>query len=106
MSIYNLFLSTLKQKGNLAYEYHPLHNYQIDQNLYEIDTAVGKILVPYGCAVDRNTGEIVEIMEKQNKRESRQTGMTDKRKHALEQIRAQKNSRLSQLDQMIQVSIL
>jgi hypothetical protein len=28
--------------------------------------------------------------------------MTDKRKHALEQIRAQKNSRLSQLDQMIQ----
>ncbi len=45
-------------------------------------------------------------MEKQNKRESRQTGMTDKRKHALEQIRAQKNSRLSQLDQMIQASIL
>ena len=60
MSKYNLFLSTLKQKGNLAYEYHPLHNYQIDSDLYEIDTAIGKVLVPYGCAVDKNTGEILK----------------------------------------------
>ena len=45
-------------------------------------------------------------MEKQNKWESRQTGMTEKRKHALEQIRAKKNYRLSKLDKMIKISIL
>ena len=44
-------------------------------------------------------------MEKRNKRETRQTGMTDERKVALEKIRSQKQSRKSQLDQVIQVSL-
>ena len=43
-------------------------------------------------------------MDKRNKREIRQTGMTEARKHALEQIRSQKNSGKSQLEQYIQVS--
>ena len=42
-------------------------------------------------------------MEKRNKRETRQTGMTDERKHAIEQIRSQKKSGKRQLDQLIQV---
>ena len=45
-------------------------------------------------------------MDKKNKRETHQTGMTDERKRALEQLRSQKNSGKSQLDQYIQVSFL
>ena len=44
-------------------------------------------------------------MDKQNKRESRQTGMTDERKRGLEKIRLQKISGTSQLEQVIEVSI-
>ncbi len=44
-------------------------------------------------------------MDKQNKRESRQTGMTDERIRALEKIRLQKKSGKSQLEQVIEVSI-
>ena len=45
-------------------------------------------------------------MDKKNKRETHQTGMTDERKRALEQLRSQKNSGKSQLDQYILVSFL
>ena len=45
-------------------------------------------------------------MDKKNKRETHQTGMTDERKRALEQLRSQKNSGKSQLYQYIQVSFL
>ena len=45
-------------------------------------------------------------MDKKNKRETHQTGMTDERKRTLEQLRSQKNSGKSQLDQYIQVSFL
>lgn len=45
-------------------------------------------------------------MDKKYKRETHQTGMTDERKRALEQLRSQKNSGKSQLDQYIQVSFL
>ena len=51
-------ISTLQQKGNLAYEYNPFRNYQTDVDLYIIDTNVGKILVPEGKAVS-NTGNIL-----------------------------------------------
>ena len=44
-------------------------------------------------------------MEKRNKRETHQTGMTDERKQALERIRSQKQSGKSQLEQVIQVSL-
>ena len=43
-------------------------------------------------------------MERRNKREIHQTGMTDERKLALERLRAQKRSGKSQLEQMIEVS--
>jgi len=44
-------------------------------------------------------------MEKRNKRETHQTGMTDERKKALEQIRSQKKSGKTQLEQVIEVSL-
>jgi len=40
---FSIYLNTLRQKGNLAYEYNPLHNYQTDKDLYLID---GKFIVP------------------------------------------------------------
>ena len=43
-------------------------------------------------------------MEKRNKREIHQTGMTDERKQALEKLLSQKRSGKSQLEQMIEVS--
>ena len=43
-------------------------------------------------------------MEKRNKREIHQTGMTNERKQAFEKLRSQKRSGKSQLEQMIEVS--
>ena len=45
-------------------------------------------------------------MDIKNKRESRQTGITDERKLGLEKVRSQKASGKSQLDQIIEVSII
>ena len=45
-------------------------------------------------------------MEKRNKREIHQTGMTEERKLALEKLRNQKRSGKSQLEQMIEVSAI
>lgn len=42
-------------------------------------------------------------MDRSNKRESRQTGMTDKRIQALERARKNQESGLSRLDQAIKV---
>ena len=60
---YNIqvYLNTLRQKGYLAYEYHPFHNYQTDEDLYLIND---KFLVPDKCAVDIRNGEI--LTNKQN----------------------------------------
>jgi hypothetical protein len=41
---FKVYLNTLRQKGNLAYEYNPLHNYQTDKDLYIINN---KYIVPY-----------------------------------------------------------
>ena len=51
-----VYLNVLRQKGHLAYEYHPFRNYQTEEDLYLIDK---KFLVPKGCAVDPNNGEIL-----------------------------------------------
>ena len=56
---FNVYLNTLRQKGYLAYEYNPFHNYQTEVDLYEIDTNVGKVLVPKGQAVNPNNGELL-----------------------------------------------
>jgi len=42
-------------------------------------------------------------MDKKNKRESRQTGMTDIRMKGIEKMRELKNSGLNRLDQVIRV---
>jgi len=52
----NVYLNTLRQKGNLAYEYNPFHNFQTDEDLYIIDN---KYIVPKGKAVNINNGEIL-----------------------------------------------
>ena len=53
---FNVYLNTLRQKGNLAYEYNPLHNYQTDKDLYIINN---KYIVPYGQAVNKKNGELL-----------------------------------------------
>ena len=52
----SVYLNSLRQKGNLAYEYNPLHNYQTDENLYLIND---KYVVPEGKAVNPKNGEIL-----------------------------------------------
>jgi hypothetical protein len=58
----NVYLNTLRQKGNLAYEYNPLHNFQTNEDLYIIDN---KYIIPYGKAVNLKNGEI--LVQKDNK---------------------------------------
>ena len=53
---FNVYLNTLRQKGNLAYEYNPLYNYQTDTDLYLIDN---KYIVPAGQAVNIKNGELL-----------------------------------------------
>ena len=56
---FNVYLNTLRQKGYLAYEYNPFHNYQTDVDLYKILTDVGSVLVPKGQAVNIKNGELL-----------------------------------------------
>ena len=51
-----VYLDTLRQKGYLAYEYNPFHNYQTDVDLYLVQD---KFLVPYGQAVNPKNGELL-----------------------------------------------
>jgi hypothetical protein len=44
MANVNVYLDTLRQKGYLAYEYNPFHNYQTDVDLSIVDG----FLIPYG----------------------------------------------------------
>ena len=59
---FEVYINTLRQKGNLAYEYNPLYNYQTDTDLYLIDN---KYVVPAGKAVNIKNGE---ILNKKNNR--------------------------------------
>ena len=51
-----VYINTLRQKGYLAYEYNPLHNYQTDVDLYLIN---GTFIVPKESAVNIKNGEIL-----------------------------------------------
>ena len=51
-----VYLNTLRQKGYLAYEYNPFHNYQTNEDLYIIDS---KFLVPKDQAVNLKNGELL-----------------------------------------------
>ena len=51
-----VYLNTLRQKGYLAYEYNPFHNYQTDVDLYKV---ANKFIVPKGQAVNSKNGEIL-----------------------------------------------
>ena len=59
---FEVYLNTLRQKGNLAYEYNPFFNYQTDSDLYLIDD---KYIVPATKAVNLKNGEILN--KKNNK---------------------------------------
>ena len=54
-----VYLYTLRQKGYLAYEYNPFRNYQTNVDLSIVNTDVGEVLVPRGCAVNTKNGEIL-----------------------------------------------
>jgi len=53
----NVYLNTLRQKGYLAYEYNPFHNYQTDVDLWLYDD---KYLIPDKCALNTKNGEILK----------------------------------------------
>lgn len=53
---FSIYINSLRQKGNLAYEYNPLYNYQTDTDLYLIDN---KYIVPAGQAVNTKNGELL-----------------------------------------------
>jgi len=55
---FSTYLNTLKQKGNLAYEYNPLYNYQTNEDLYIIDN---KYIIPSNKAVNIKNGEILTL---------------------------------------------
>lgn len=61
MSTYNVYLNTLRQKGYLAYEYNPFHNYQTDVKLYKYKNYT----FPEGCALNPKNGDI--LVEKDSK---------------------------------------
>ncbi len=54
-----LFLSALQTKGNLAYEYNPLHNYQTEVDLFKANTDIGEVIFPKDCAVCKTNGMIL-----------------------------------------------
>jgi len=60
METFKVYLSTLRQKGYLAYEYNPFYNYQTDVDLYKVTTDVGDILVPKGYAASKKTGRLLK----------------------------------------------
>ena len=55
----DVYLNGLRQKGYLAYEYNPFHNYQTEEDLYEVDTDIGKVLVPENKAANIKNGNIL-----------------------------------------------
>ena len=75
---FDVYLNTLQQKGYLAYEYNPFHNYQTDVDLYEVDTDVGKVLVPKNQAVNNKNGELLTYNDDLEK-------WIDKRKRVIEE---------------------
>lgn len=58
-----VYINTLRQKGYLAYEYNPLHNYQTDVDLYLINDT---FIVPKESAVNIKNGEI--LIKKENEK--------------------------------------
>lgn len=58
-----VYLRTLQQKGNLAYEYNPFHNYQTDVKLYKYNNYI----FPEDKAINPKNGEIlIKKTEKNN----------------------------------------
>lgn len=51
-----VYLNSLRQEGNLAYEYNPFHNYQTEQTLYLVNNT---FIVPEKCIVNTKNGEIL-----------------------------------------------
>ena len=82
----SVYLNTLRQKGYLAYEYNPFHNFQTDIDLYEVETDVGKVIIPKFSAVNTKNGEIL----------STKNGLQwiDKRGQVIKNIKTYENGKL------------
>jgi hypothetical protein len=63
MNNIKVYLNTLRQKGYLAYEYNPFHNYQTEEDLYLYDN---KYLIPKNCALNFKNGEILRSYIEKN----------------------------------------
>ena len=64
-----VYLNSLRQEGNLAYEYNPFHNYQTEQTVYLVDNT---FIVPEKCIVNTKNGkeqfdEMNEMIKEINK---------------------------------------
>ena len=55
----NLYLSSLREKGYLAYEYNPFHNYQTDVDLYKVTYSGSTFIIPENKAVNPKNGNIL-----------------------------------------------
>lgn len=51
----NIYINTLRQKGQLAYEYNPFHNFQTNVDLIKKDN----FIFPKGSAINKKNGEIL-----------------------------------------------
>jgi hypothetical protein len=66
----NLYLSSVREKGYLAYEYNPFHNYQTDVDLYKITYLDSTFIVPKYKAVNLKNGNILNKKTQIKKRSS------------------------------------
>lgn len=53
---FKTYLNSLRQRGNLAYEYNPFYNYQIDEDLFLVND---QYLIPYQKAINIDNYEIL-----------------------------------------------
>lgn len=53
---FEVYVNTLRQKGNLAYEYNPFYNYQTDEDLFIVQD---KYIIPAKKAINIKNGEIL-----------------------------------------------
>lgn len=66
----NTYINSLRQKGDLAYEYNPFYNFQTNVDLYKIDN----FIVPENQAVNIKTGEL--LIKKSIKKENQDENIT------------------------------
>ena len=58
-----IYQKSLKQKGNIAYEYHPFHNYQTSVDIYKVEKDGIEYCIPYKQAINLDNGELLNKIE-------------------------------------------